>query len=535
MIRNRLFYNQAIALSRIRAFFSKTNHLHTARFANLHEIDHLLRPGFANQGTSLLLGTSAYNRIAAVRPTKERPELGNMLICAPPRAGKTTYVISQSLTWPHSAIFNDMKGELFTKSAGFRATLGPVYVINPVAGIGHRYDPFTGRYSERALGTLAHHLLFDPQDHDPIFFKRAKKMLTQMCRAARLENSREGRERYRILPYVGNLLTTKGFHGTAEHLQRLNPELATKFLAEDFAKADFDDRFLTSCWGTLDTLLWPLLTDDVIRCFNGSDFTIEEFMTGTRPCTVYVQLPESELRALAPFVRLLFGSFIDGLTATYDEHVKNGTQDRCRPVLILADEAGRAPIPQLADAAQTVLGRRIYLWIAVQSLTSLELVYGKALAQILRDSVETQLFFRPDDLPTAEFLERRFGRHSRFATSQTKYAGKEGSEGFSEQGIPVMTAQEIMRASPRTVFALHRDNWPMILSRLEYFRDRLLASRAAIPAPKLPKLPEPEGGTDPRKGGNPLSEARENATNGTTLWSNKRKFPNGYIDPDKRY
>jgi len=319
MTRNRLFYHQAVAASRIRAFFSKMSHLHTARFASLHEIDHLVSPAFETLGASLLLGTSAYNHIAAVRPTRERQELGNLLICAPPRSGKSMLAISQLLTWPHSVIVNDMKGELFTKTAGYRASLGPVYVLNPVAGVGHRYDPFTGRYSERALGTLAHHLLFDPQDYDPIFFKRAKKMLTQMCRAARVENGREGTERYRILPYVGNLLTTRGFQGTAEYLQRLNPELATKFLAEEFAKANFDDRFLLSCWGTLDTLLWPLLTDDVIRCFTGSDFTMEELSTGKRPATVYVQIPESELHALSPVIRLLFGSFIDGLTATYDQ------------------------------------------------------------------------------------------------------------------------------------------------------------------------------------------------------------------------
>jgi type IV secretion system protein VirD4 len=446
--------------------------------------------------------------------------------------------ISQLLTWPHSAIINDMKGELFTKTAGYRATLGPVYVLNPVAGVGHRYDPFTGRYSERALGTLAHHLLFDPQDHDPIFFKRAKKMLTQMCRAARIENEREGAERYRILPYVGNLLTTKGFQGTVAYLQQLHPELATKFLAEESARANFDDRFLSSCWGTLDTLLWPLLTDDVIRCFTGADFTMDALMLGPRPCTVYVQIPESELYALLPLVRLLFGSFIDGLTATYDQEEKKGNQYACTPVLILADEAGRSAIPQLANAAQTVLGRRVYLWIAVQSLSSLEVVYGRGRAQILKDSVETQLYFRPDDLPTAEYLERRFGRHSRFATSQTRYADKEGSEGFSEQGIPVMTAQEIMRASARTVFALHRDNWPMLLSRLEYYRDPLLARRAAIPPPALPTLPAlyAAGASDPPNGGNHhLSADRQDATNGHTLWQKNRKFPKGYVDPDKRY
>jgi hypothetical protein len=93
-----------------------------------------------------------------------------------------------------------------------------------------------------------------------------------------------------------------------------------------------------------------------------------------------------------------------------------------------------------------------------------------------------------------------------------------------------MTAQEIMRASVRKVFALHRDNWPMILSRLEWYRDPLLARRAAIPPPALPPLPEPaQGASDPQNGGN------HQAKNGHTLWQKTRKLPKGYIDPDKRY
>jgi len=67
--------------------------------------------------------------------------------------------------------------------------------------------------------------------------------------------------------------------------------------------------------------------------------------------------------------------------------------------------------------------------------------------------------------------------------------------------------------------------------REEYYRDSLLARRAAIPPPTLPKLPalEKAGGSDPHNGGN------NHVTNGHTLWEKSRKFPNGYIDPDKRY
>ena len=53
------------------------------------------------------------------------------------------------------------------------------------------------------------------------------------------------------------------------------------------------------------------------------------------------------------------------------------------------------------------------------------------------------MFYRPNDQETAEYLERCLGRKSDFAHSQTIREGAETSEGRMEQGIPLMTAQEI--------------------------------------------------------------------------------------------
>ncbi|HEY1248260.1 MAG TPA: type IV secretory system conjugative DNA transfer family protein, partial [Nitrososphaera sp.] len=99
----------------------------------------------------------------SVRKTPKRQELGNLLICAPTRAGKGLLAVSQLLTFPGPIVINDIKGDLFTQTAGYRATLGKVFVIDP-QGIGYKYDPFSGRYSEDKLYSSAKHLLFDPHD-----------------------------------------------------------------------------------------------------------------------------------------------------------------------------------------------------------------------------------------------------------------------------------------------------------------------------------------------------------------------------------
>ncbi|MFL6546595.1 MAG: type IV secretory system conjugative DNA transfer family protein, partial [Candidatus Udaeobacter sp.] len=318
--------------------------LHRARFAHASEVWPLLSSSFAPDG--VLLGTRRFllsTRLVTVRQTKQRPELGNVFIVAPTRSGKGLLAVSQLLTWHHSVIVNDIKGELFTQTAGFRSLLGPVYVLDPT-GVGHAYDPLQGKTTEDALYSSAAHLLHQADGQD-IFTQRATKMLACIFAAAK-------RQAAAALPYARMMLRA-GLVGCVERLNTVSPELATIFLAVSLENANLDDRFLLSAWGTLTTRLHPLLTETVIRSLAHSDFTPEEIITSTRPVTVYMRWKEQDLLALSPLVRLLWGSLIDELVAIYDRRAGSG----CQPVMLLIDEAGRTAIPSLADHSTTVVGR----------------------------------------------------------------------------------------------------------------------------------------------------------------------------------
>ena len=99
--------------------------LHRARFAKRHELTELLHKTPCPD--SVLLGTRQdflfLKRFVSVRPTPQRREIGNTLIVAPTRGGKGLLAVSQLLTWQHSVIVNDIKGELFAATAGYRSTL----------------------------------------------------------------------------------------------------------------------------------------------------------------------------------------------------------------------------------------------------------------------------------------------------------------------------------------------------------------------------------------------------------------------------
>jgi type IV secretory pathway TraG/TraD family ATPase VirD4 len=77
------------------------------------------------------------------------------------------------------------------------------------------------------------------------------------------------------------------------------------------------------------------------------------------------------------------------MCAVYDKKKKQGRENECRPVLCSLDEFARTKIPLMSEYATTVVGRRIYLQVYIQSLSQLEVMYGRARAQGLRDNMDS--------------------------------------------------------------------------------------------------------------------------------------------------
>jgi hypothetical protein len=212
-------------LSWVQTHLPKTPQLFSDRFAHPHEVNPLVSQHWHNE-TGLLVGVSPFKQVLSVRPSKQRKELGNVLVDALTRGGKGLLAISQLCTWPHSAVVLDIKGELHEATAEYRKTLGPVFVIDPEA-IGHQFDPLHGRFTERQLYAAAKYLLYEEGERDPIFIQRGMKMLTQLFLAGRLENEIAGYDKYRLLPYAGQLMNLP-INEIAAHLHAVSPELATK-------------------------------------------------------------------------------------------------------------------------------------------------------------------------------------------------------------------------------------------------------------------------------------------------------------------
>src|SRR3954454_24911119 len=146
----RQIVHNILAISRFvyHIFSPPKKQLHTDRFALPAELADSTSDEM--DGTSLLMGETTDHRILCIRPTEKQQELGNILVDARTRGGKGILAEPQILTWQHSLIVNDIKGELRYKTAGKKAQDGKVFTIDP-RGLGHRYNPFAGKQTYKDL------------------------------------------------------------------------------------------------------------------------------------------------------------------------------------------------------------------------------------------------------------------------------------------------------------------------------------------------------------------------------------------------
>jgi type IV secretory pathway TraG/TraD family ATPase VirD4 len=112
-------------------------------------------------------------------------------------------------------------------------------------------------------------------------------------------------------------------------------------------------------------------------------------------------------------------------------------------LLLHIEEAGRTGIPNLPDHVSTLRSRKISVDADFQDRSQGYALYGKERAINMFNNFRYQIYFRQDDLETAQYLQTRCGSKSGFAQSKTEHEGGV-STGESEQKIPVITAQYIM-------------------------------------------------------------------------------------------
>src|SRR4051812_9257690 len=103
----------------------------------------------------------------------------------------------------------------------------------------------------------------------------------------------------------------------------------------------------------------------------------------------------------------------------YDGAKKRREEGTCRRGLANLDEAGRLAIPMMSEYIATAAGRGISFWMAFQSPAQIEAVYGPHGAETIKDSTDTNIFYRPatGSFKTADYIRWCLGDTSGYAES----------------------------------------------------------------------------------------------------------------------
>jgi type IV secretory pathway TraG/TraD family ATPase VirD4 len=121
-------------------------------------------------------------------------------------------------------------------------------------------------------------------------------------------------------------------------------------------------------------------------------------------------------------------------------------------------------------------------------------LYGKDRAISLFNNCRYQIYFRQDDLETAQYLEKRCGSKSGFAHSKTEHEGGV-SKGESEQRIPLISAQYIMYDMPDDEILGFWGKRPFLAKRIPRLTEPPERKPAEVPAMRL--LPAISSFTEP--------------------------------------
>jgi type IV secretion system protein VirD4 len=452
----------------------------------------------------------------------------------PTGSGKTVgLVIPTLLSWSRSAVVHDLKGEIWSKTAGWRAAsiacggLGQrVYKFEPTAinGSSVRLNPFDRirvgtDYEVQDVQNIVE--LVADEGEGPVrgdnrfWVEMAKRLLLGLI----LHVKHDADPHNDSLPGVAATLSDprfKDFDDLFEHLRSyphdvshsrrwldtdnrptathpLVAQIATQMLAmEPRVKANIvaeAQSFLT------------LYSDPVIGAnISCSDFDLGDLRDGR--VSLYLVVQPAHKKRLRPLTRLILTQILRALMDRQD-HVTEPY------VLIMLEEVAELGALDVVGTA-LALGRGygLKLYLIAQDLSQLETAWGNR-SKTLVANCAIRIASAPNDVATAELLSKMCGtmtvRHTVRNYSGSRLSALLPHTMTSEQDTqrPLLTPDEAMRLpgprktdagailEPGNLLVFVSGRAPIYGVQPLYFRDRTFVQRASIAPPPMP-LPASE-------------------------------------------
>ena len=411
----------------------------------------------------------------------------HVLCFAPTRSGKGVgLVVPTLLTWSGSAIVHDIKGENWTVTAGWRALFGRVLKFDPTSPDSDAYNPLLevrrGDREVRDVQNIAD-ILVDPEgalERRNHWEKTSHSLLVGAILHVLYA------EPDKTLAGVANFLsdpkrpieTTLHAMMTTAHLgpQGVHPVIASS--ARELLNKSDNERS-----GVLSTAMsfLGLYRDPVVaRVTRQCDWRISDLVEGSRPVTLYLVVPPSDIARTKPLVRLLLNQI--GRRLTEELHAQRKRQ---RLLLMLDEFPALGRLDFFESALAFMAGYGLKSFLIAQSLNQIEKAYGQN--NSILDNCHVRVSFATNDERTAKRVSDALGTATELK-AQRNYAGHRLSPWLGhlmvsrqETARPLLTPGEIMQLPPTDELVLVSGLHPIRAKKARFYEDAQLKARVLAP------------------------------------------------------
>jgi len=395
------------------------------------------------------------------------------------------------LTWPGSAIVHDIKGENWQLTAGFRARHGRVLLFDPTNAKSSAYNPLLevrhGEWEVRDVQNIAD-ILVDPEgslERRNHWEKTSHALLVGAILHvlyAETDKTLAGVAAFLSDPKRPIESTLAAMMKTA-HLGEAGPHPVIASAARELLNKSDNERsgVLSTAMSFLGLYRDPVVAEVTRRC----DWRITDIVGGTRPSTLYLVVPPSDIARTKPLIRLLLNQI--GRRLTEDLRAKGG---RHRLLLMLDEFPALGRLDFFESALAFMAGYGLKSFLIAQSLNQIEKAYGPN--NSILDNCHVRVSFATNDERTAKRVSDALGTATEMRAMRN-YAGHRLSPWLghlmvsrSETARPLLTPGEVMQLPPADEIVMIAGTPPIRAKKARYFEDRRFQERI-LPPPALAK------------------------------------------------
>lgn len=364
----------------------------------------------------------------------------HILTYAPTRSGKGVGLIVPTLTtWKHSVIATDIKGELWSMTAGYRQKYldNIVMKFEPASKNSVKWNPFdeirVDTDDETADAQSLALLIVDPQgkgleDH---WVKSAYSLITG-CILYLLEQQKKGNGEA-SLAALDRLIsdTSRPLSELWKDMKNADNLIAKQIGQDMLDKPENEGGSIVSTAKTeLSLYRDPVVAENT----SFSNFKVKDLMNNDKPVTLYIVVQPKDIQRITPIFRLLINMIIRVNVSDFTfqqskpkklkAHQKFIRKIQGKPTEEFASISGRGnykhrllmmldEFPSLGkmDVVQTALaycaGYGIKCYLITQDLAQLQEKYGKN--EAITSNCHIQNAYAPNKIETAEYLSKQTG------------------------------------------------------------------------------------------------------------------------------